>query len=510
MITIFTLAIIALTYLIFKRNFSQWQRLGFPTDEPFKTLVRLVRMDQPFGLIMADIYASCREKVIGTYIFFKPVLIVKDVQLVRQILKSDFACFHSRGIYVDEKNDPLSANLASLKGMSWRTLRTKLRPCFTSEKLKAMFETIDGVGDGLINYLEFQLGDGNSHSLEIKKLLTTYATDIIGTVIYGLDIDSFKNPHNEFRDLSDRIFNTKNSSMLIKFRRLMVFIYPPIVTHLNRLGLQDPVLCRLRDIIKKRIKLREKKGVVRKDLLQLLIQLRNTLKIAGDNDTDWAIEPTTHNLKSMSIDVIAANAFLFYIAGSETTSATTAFTLYELAMNPRVLFRVQTEIDCILQKHGLKPKGPLTYEAIQDMKNLDLCVKETTRKYPALPFLTRECTQNYRIPQSDLIIPKGTPIYISLLGMHRDPELFPHPLDYEPERFIVTSGNDLPYMPFGEGPRQCIAQHMGVMNVKIALVKILANFNIKEMKRKEVEFAFHTASVLVPKNGLRIKLSKRI
>lgn len=144
---------------------------------------------------------------------------------------------------------------------------------------------------------------------------------------------------------------------------------------MNRFGLQDPVLCRLRDIIKKRIKLREKKGVVRKDLLQLLIQLRNTGKIAGDNDTDWTKEPTTHNLKSMSIDVIAANAFLFYIAGSETTSATTAFTLYELAMNPRVLFRVQTDIDCTLQKYGLKPKGPLTYEAIQDMKYLDLCVK---------------------------------------------------------------------------------------------------------------------------------------
>ncbi|XP_061398669.1 cytochrome P450 6d1-like [Musca vetustissima] len=510
MMTLFTLGIIALIYLILKRNFTQWQRLGFPTDHPFQTTIKLGLKEKPFGLIMADIYARCREKLVGTYIFMKPVLLVKDTELLRQILTSDFANFHDRGIYVDEQNDPLSANLGSLKGSSWRTLRTKLTPSFTSGKLKAMFGTIDAVGDRLINHLQERLKDGQSHCLEIKNLLTTYTIDVIGSVIFGLNVDSFKYPDNEFRDLSDRIFNTEKSSVLIKFRTLMVFIYPPIVKLLTRLGLEDPVLCRLRDIMKETIEFREQNGVVRRDLLQLLIQLRNTGKITDDNDTNWSIETTADNLKAMSIDVIAANAFLFYIAGSETTSAATAFTLYDLAMNPKVLLKLQTEIDDILQKHGLKAQGSLTYDAIQDMKYLDLCVKETTRKYPGLPFLNRECTQDYHIPRSDLTIPKGTPIFISLWGMHRDPELFPDPLDYKPERFTETNYNPMAYMPFGEGPRHCIAQRMGVMNAKIALVKILANFNIEEMPRKEVEFVFHSAPVLVPKEGLRIKMSKRM
>lgn len=50
---------------------------------------------------------------------------------------------------------------------------------------------------------------------------------------------------------------------------------------------------------------------------------------------------------------------------------------------------------------------------------------------------------------------------------------------------------------------------MGIMNVKVALAKILANFNIESMARKEVEFQFHTAPVLVPKDGLRVTLSQR-
>ncbi|XP_073817645.1 cytochrome P450 6d1-like [Musca autumnalis] len=509
MITIFTLFLLTIVYLLLKRHFTQWQRLGFPTDRPFNFLSKLVRKEKPFGLIMADLYQSVQSKVIGTYIFLKPVLLVRDTELVRQMLTSDFANFHDRGIYVDEKHDPLSANLGSLKGSSWRTLRTKLTPSFTSGKLKAMFGTIDAVGDRLINHLHEKLKNGQSRSLEIKNLLTTYAIDIIGSVIFGLDIDSFKDPDNEFRDLSDRVFNTEKTPMMIKFRTLMVFIYPPIVTLLTRLGLQDPVLRRLRDIIKETIEFREQNGVVRKDLLQLLIQLRNTGKISDDNDTNWQIESTAENLKSMSIDVIAANAFLFYIAGSETTSATAAFTLYELAMNQGVLFKVQKEIDEILLKHGIKAKGPLTYDAIQDMKYLDMCVKETNRKYPGLPVLNRECTVDYRILQTDMLIPKGTPIFISLWGMHRDSELFPDPLNYKPERFENMNYNSMAYLPFGEGPRHCIAQRMGVMNVKIALVKILANFNIAEMPRKEVEFVFHQAPVLIPKNGLRVQLSKR-
>lgn len=57
--------------------------------------------------------------------------------------------------------------------------------------------------------------------------------------------------------------------------------------------------------------------------------------------------------------------------------------------------------------------------------------------------------------------------------------------------------------------RFIVAQRMGVVNVKVALAKILANFNIEAMKRKEVEYKFHTAPVLIPIDGLRVSLSKR-
>lgn len=114
--------------------------------------------------------------------------------------------------------------------------------------------------------------------------------------------------------------------------------------------------------------------MVRKDLLQLLIQLRNTGNISEDANETWHIETSADKQKAMSIGVIAANLFLFYIAGSETTSSTIAYTLYELAMYPDILQRVQNEIIQCLQKHDLRTDGHLTYEAVHDMPYLDMCI----------------------------------------------------------------------------------------------------------------------------------------
>jgi cytochrome P450 family 6 len=70
------------------------------------------------------------------------------------------------------------------------------------------------------------------------------------------------------------------------------------------------------------------------------------------------------------MNVIAAQAFVFFIAGFETSSNTMAFCLYELAMHPDMQERVRADIDTVLQKHG----GEITYEAITDMEYLDKVV----------------------------------------------------------------------------------------------------------------------------------------
>lgn len=117
--------------------------------------------------------------------------------------------------------------------------------------------------------------------------------------------------------------------------------------------------------------------------------------------------------------------------------------------------RAKEDIKQTLEKH----EGKVIYESIMDMKFIDVCVKETLRKYP-FPMLNRECTKDYHIPGSNFTIIKGTSVIVSLLGIHRDEEFFPNPEQYNPDRFTEEKRayDEEMYMPFGAGPRNCIGK----------------------------------------------------
>jgi cytochrome P450 family 6 len=86
---------------------------------------------------------------------------------------------------------------------------------------------------------------------------------------------------------------------------------------------------------------------------------------------------------------------------------------------------------------------------------------ETLRKYPPVPFLTRECTKRYTVPGTDVTIEKGTLVVIPVIGFHKDQKYYPNPEKFEPDRFSQEMKNQRPhftYLPFGEGPRICIGK----------------------------------------------------
>ncbi|XP_004523264.1 cytochrome P450 6d3 [Ceratitis capitata] len=500
-----TLAIVAVTYLI-RRQYTYWERHGVVCDKaeiPFGSLKDTALGKKDTGFVFHDIYNRFKSRYVGVYLLFKPALLIRDVELARSIEVKDFSSFHDRGT-----DTLISKNLFSLRGAAWKSLRTKLTPLFSTGKLKAMLPTVNDIGDKLLGHLNSQLEGKSSVSVDMKAMLTTYAVDIIGSVFFGLDINSYENPNNEFRLLNQEFI--KPTRWLDTVYVMASFVCTPIAKFMELFGFIPLSTKQTRDIITHTVNNREKNNIVRKDLLQLLLQLRNTGKISEEDN--WTLGATTDGTKSMTIEMIADQSALFYIAGSETTSINSSFTLYELSLHPKYLKTAVEEVDSVLAKHGLKPSDPLTYEAIQDMKFIDLCMNETLRKYPGLPFLNRECTKDFKIPNSEHTIKKGTAIIISILGLHYDPDYFPDPQTFDPYRFTEEkhSYNPDAYMPFGEGPHHCIAKRMGVINSKVVVIKMLANFNIEPKEKKEIEFQYNSGVAYVPKGGLQMKLSRRV
>lgn len=87
---------------------------------------------------------------------------------------------------------------------------------------------------------------------------------------------------------------------------------------------------------------------------------------------------------------------------------------------------------------------------------------ETIRKYPSTPILTRVCTEDYTVPGTSLVIEKGTSVVLPIFAIHRDPDFYPDPEKFDPERFSVegkASRESSTYLGFGNGPRYCLGNY---------------------------------------------------
>lgn len=419
--------------------------------------------------------------------FSRPTFMPVDPEMVKNIMQKDFQYFVDRGFYHNEKDDPLSAHLFAIGGQKWRNLRTKLTPTFTSGKMKTMFDTLVNCSTQMQDAVD-QLSD-DKQAVDIKDVLGCFTTDVIGSCAFGIECNSFTNPNAEFRRYGKKIFDpiTKLQALRNAFafsnqklaQKLGISIWPRDVTHF------------FMNVVKDTVKFRETNNFVRKDMLQLMIELKNNPS---------AEDAGKHDGKALTIEEVAAQAFVFFIAGFETSSTTMTFCLYELAANPDIQQRVRDEIIQVLAKHN----GKITYDAIMEMKYMGQVVDETLRKYPPLSFLTRECVKEYQIPNTYCTMDKGTRVIISVLGLHHDPDHFPDPEKFDPERFSDENKQlirPFTYLPFGEGPRLCLGMRFGMMQTKVGLTVLLKNYLFSVNKKTKVPFVMDRFSFILTNDG---------
>lgn len=151
-------------------------------------------------------------------------------------------------------------------------------------------------------------------------------------------------------------------------RNFLFFIYPGLFPILRLKTVDDDVEAFFLNLVKQNIEFREKNNVTRKDLFQLLLQLRNTGQIQADGIWDTKVNST--GIKQLTFNEMAAQAWVFFLAGFETSSTTTSFCLYELAKNAELQRKVQDEIQEVTERHN----GQITYESISEMKYLEACI----------------------------------------------------------------------------------------------------------------------------------------
>nr|AZP56677.1 CYP6K1d [Locusta migratoria migratoria] len=482
-------------YVRFRWGYQYWKKKGVSyTSFPFGNMGPSILGLESYGKFLREVYEKAKGKrFIGLYSILRPVLLIRDPEFIRRILIKDFSSFHERGVFLDDE-EPLNRQLFFLPSPEWRPRRVKLTPAFTSGKLKGMFQTVKIIG----------INTRKGYKIE-KNLSKMYQTSVIGQLLFSVHIN----------DLMDRVacnLRLFADDAVVYGRVLSLTASVEQSNGLKRLTAERAIARRgevssfFRKMIADNVEYREKNNVTKRDFIDLLMQLKNKGFVEGDK-----LENEQDVGKSyFTLEDLAADSFGFFAAGFETSSTTISSSLYELALHEDIQSKLQQEIDDVLNRHG----GNITYDAIAEMTYLEKVLSETLRKYPPLPFLNRECTEPYTIPDSDVVVDKGTGIVISLFGLHYDPEHFPDPELFDPERFSEEEkANRHPYVyPLpGDGLHACIGMRLGLLQSRVGLVNILSKCSVRPTEKTTRDISYNNRTILLlPTKGIELKFVKRI
>ena len=343
-------SVIGFIVTYFQQAYQYWSKRNvpqLPTSIPFGNANNPFKVRRAFYYTVQHFYDEFKSKGHkhgGIYMTTRPIYIPVHPEYVKNIMTRHFQHFYDRGTYYNERADPLTAHLFNLEGQKWKNMRQKLTPTFTSGKMKMMFPTLLECGKQMIEAID-KLVVANE-PVDIREILGCYSTDVIGSCAFGLDCNCFKEPDAEFRRNGRNIFKP---TFKRKLRIFLVMTCPSICRMLGLVFIPKDVSSFFLDVVKEVVQFRQENNVQRNDFMQLLLDMKNS---DGTN--------------ALTVKQMAAQAFVFFVAGFETSATTMNFCLFELAQNSDLQEKTRREIEDVLENHG----DCLTYEAVMDTKYL--------------------------------------------------------------------------------------------------------------------------------------------
>ncbi|KAF5284549.1 hypothetical protein FQA39_LY16999 [Lamprigera yunnana] len=484
-------------YYYLSSSFQYWEKKNVPHPKPsmfFGNVSPLLTMTTSLGDLYTNFYNSFQNcSYVGYYRIRKPGLVIRDPQMVKNILNRDFHIFHDNELIIDETVDPIgSRNPFVLKGEMWKTVKNQVTPCFTTKKLKSMYVLAEDAAKKLVDYINTSTDASSSDGLEAKELFSKYSTEVVASCAFGLEGNTFNDPNSMFRKMGEKIFEPSLQNVL----STIVVLFLPSFTKLMKVGLlPKSVSDYFRNIVKETIRYRKENNIVRNDFLDFMLDMK------------------TKNEQFTDVD-ITAHTVSFFTDGFETSSAMLSFLLYELATNQTTFKKLREEIDEALSQHG-----NLDYDSLNQLIYMDAVINESLRLHPPTGILLRMCTKPFKLPPAkpgggdEVQVEVGTPVIIPVQGLHYDPQYFKDPLVYDPDRFLPENKEAImkgTFLPFGDGPRSCHGQRFALMQIKVALMNIVRYFDIKVSNKTVVPLQIDPTSIVIrAKGGIWIQFFKR-
>lgn len=221
------------------------------------------------------------EPFFGIFMFHKPAILLKDPELIKKILVTNFNSFGTR-YGKSDVHDPIGYyQLLLARYPEWKQIRTKLSPFFTKAKLKSCFYLIDKLGNDLNQFLWTRL-ENNSVEVDVKNMANLFFADVISSIAFGVEAHSLANSGSEIRDAAN---SSVDFSIYRSLELTSVFLIPQITKTFNFLNMGRKTTEFIYKVCPDIIEHREKSGVKRNDMIDMLIELKKDLKPSVEGHT---------------------------------------------------------------------------------------------------------------------------------------------------------------------------------------------------------------------------------
>ncbi|XP_015179353.1 PREDICTED: cytochrome P450 4C1-like isoform X2 [Polistes dominula] len=500
-------------FLILLHCFIRYRRVGrlislLPGPQEYPIIGNLHHVHTDNEHLLQQIWKLSKENypIFKIWTLFFSAVILLDPDDIQELLKSNE--YLEKGDMYKSLMPWLSSGLLISGGEKWHLRRKMLTPAFHFNILKHSFTNLIKESQNLVESLQKE-GDGNPIIKDLRTFISKYTLNAICQIALGTHLTEKNELESEYRN-AVHVYGR-----IATYRMIRPWYYFDTIFAFSPLGrVQKKILKTLhsfsRNIIAERKRFHKQTNgkylQVNENIEEDDVSNKNSEK---DNDyfqskkrlsmLDLLIA-ASWNDNQIDEEGICEEVDTFIFEGHDTTASALTSTLSLIAKHKDVQENIRDEVRLIMQEDN-----NVTISSLSKLPYLERCLKESLRLYPSVHSIFRQIPHDMQLKH--YLIPSGTIIEVNIYSLHRNPDYWPNPDVFDPDRFLpenVKGRHPYSYIPFSAGPRNCIGQKLAMYELKLMVAFILYNFKLEPVDELD-DVTFLADLTLTSSKPLRIK-----
>ena len=440
-------------------------RQGIQTLKTLNSLRAFQRSPLNFLSTLAQDYGN----MVQIKLFIWPTLIINHPDYIRRVLQENYSNY-DKNVPIFNVFRPLLGNglVTNYGGENWLHQRRLMQPAFHRQRIADIGTIISEATEAML-----QRWEGHA-PLDVAEEMMHLTLQIVGKALFTSNIDDQANAFGQ-------AFLQVNAFLIEHFNHP----FPPLSVPTPRNRRFKAALRTLDRVVYDIIRQRRQSKEEYSDLLSMMMDARDEETGEGMGDRQLRDEIMT-----------------LLVAGHETVANALAWGWYLLAQNPGAEAKLHAELDQMLA--GRTP----TVEDLATLPYARMVFEETMRLYPPVWIIMRRAIKDDEIGGHH--IPAKSYILWSTYALHRHPDFWERPEEFEPERFTPEQVAGRPrhaYVPFSHGPRICIGNSFAMTEAHLIIAAIAQRYQLTLVPDQKIES--EALMTLRPRNGVFVQLQAR-